>query len=126
LLDATSLLGRVESRELEMVRLFSRLRDRAPLMAATHTTFGSISFDALASLTPAEQRAAVAFFELVGELRWYLQYTEDMPGQLRSSLGAFVVRLREGHRALAAALGPLEPATTVVDGEVRREGAAED
>ena len=92
-------------------------------MAATHTTFGSISFDALASLRPAEQRAAVAFFELVGELRWYLQYTHDMPGQLRSSLGGFVARLREGHRTLAAALGPLEPATTVVDGQVRRGSA---
>ncbi len=120
-LDATTLLARVEKREDEMVRLFSRLRDRSPLMTATHTTWPSIGFDSLAALTPAQQRAATLFYERVGELRWYLQYTEDMPLQLRQTLELSVKRLGEALRTLVAALGPLDAdGAPVVDAEVKR------
>jgi hypothetical protein len=120
LLDATLLVARLVKRQDEMVALFSRLRDRSPLMAATHTTFHSIGFDSLAALTPVEQRAATAFFELVAELRWYLQYTEDMPSTLRTGLERLVSRLREGLAVLTGALGPLDAdGARVIEGEAR-------
>lgn len=118
-LDATSLLARVEKHEDEMVRLFSRLRDRSPLMTATHTAWPTVGFDALASLSPAQQRAATLFYEKVADLRWYLQYTEDMPLQLRQTLELAVKQLGDSHRVLVAALGPLDAdGKPVVDAQV--------
>lgn len=107
-LDATTLLTRLSAHSDEMIRLFSRLRDRSPLLTATHTLWPSVGFDSLATLPAVEQRAAVVFFELVGELRWYLSYTEDMPTQLRSAVAGFIERLQQACAALIGVLGPLE------------------
>lgn len=106
-LDATLLVARLEQHQHEMLRLFSRLRDRSALLAATHTTFPSIGFESLAALSPPQQRASTAFFELVASLRWYLQYTEDMPSTLGAELERSIGRLREALLVLAASL-PLD------------------
>lgn len=122
-LDAQNVMARLGKRQEAMVGLFSRLRDRAPLMTATHTWFSTAGFDNLARLTPQQQKAASEFYELLGELRWYLQYTEDMPNQLRTSLEVFVRRLDESHRALQAVLGPPDArGAPVVDAEVVSRG----
>jgi hypothetical protein len=107
-LDATTLLTRLGAHSDEMVRLFSRLRDRGPLLAATHTLWPTVGFESLATLPAVEQRAAAAFFELVGELRWYLSYTEDMPTQLRTSVAGFIERLQQACAVLIGVLGPVE------------------
>lgn len=87
-------------------------------MSTTHTTLLSITFDTLAALPAREQKAATTFIELVAELRWYLQYTEDMPGLLGQQLERFVVRLDEGLVTLIRALGPLDAdGTRVVEAE---------
>jgi hypothetical protein len=117
-LDARTLVGRLVSRSDEMVRLFSRLRDRTPLLAATHTLWPSIGFDSLACLSVGEQRAALAFFELAQELRWYLSYTEDMPTQLRANVAGYVERLQLALGVLTAVLGPLDAeGARIVDAE---------
>lgn len=105
-LDADQVLRRLERRQLEMLTLFSRLRERAPLLEAVDTQHGSITFGELALLTPAEQLAVARFYERLEALRWYLRYTEDMPQKVQTQLALHLDGLRAAHGALAAALGP--------------------
>lgn len=120
-LDAANLMSRLRARHADMVALFSRLRDRGPLLETVQCWFTSISFGELCLLSPAEQLAANGFYELLGEVRWYLQYTEDMPGTVQQRLGTFLRRLEERHVALVAALGPPDASgAPVVNAEVIR------
>lgn len=105
-LDAANVVARLVARQQEMVALFSRKRDRTPMMEAVRSVFASITFGELARLEPIEQRAVSAFYELLDELRWYLQYTEDMPTQVLTKVGLFVGRLEAAHRTLVVAIGP--------------------
>src|SRR5688572_27011204 len=81
-LDAANVLRRLVSRHQDMVGRFSRLRDRAPMLETVKSWFLTISFADLSSLSPEEQGAGNTFYEQLAELRWYLQYTEDMPTQV--------------------------------------------
>lgn len=122
-MDAANVMKRLHARQDEMVRLFSRLRDRAPLMDAVHTWFTTITLAELTLLEPPEQHAVNAFYELLGELRWYLEYTEEMPTHVREKLSRFLRRLDERHRDLTAAIGPADAAGgPVVDVKVVRGG----
>jgi hypothetical protein len=105
-LDAATVLKRLETRQDEMLALFSRLRDRAPLLEAIRTAYSSITFTELVALAPAEQLAASTFFETLFELRWYLQYTEDMPQQVQLKLVQHLKRLRGAQQRLTAVIGP--------------------
>ena len=105
-LDAANVVTRIVSRQHEMVGLFSRLRDRSPMLEAIRSSFLTITFSDLAELAPIEQKAVNAFYELLDELRWYLQYTEDMPTQVLQKVAIYVGRLETGHRQLVAAIGP--------------------
>jgi hypothetical protein len=107
-MDAANVMRRLHARQDEMVRLFSRLRDRAPLMNAVHSWFPTITFAELTLLEPSEQHAVNAFYEELDELRWYLQYTEEMPTHVREKLARHVRRLDACHRALTAAIGPAD------------------
>lgn len=104
--DAANVMQRIITRQNEMVALFSRRRDRTPMMEAVRSWFLSITFGELALLEPAEQKAVSLFYELLDELRWYLQYTEDMPTQVLQKVGIYVGRLETTHRQLVAAIGP--------------------
>ncbi len=125
-LDAERVMARLSKRQGEVVKLFSRLRDREPLLAMVDSWFGSATFTELATLEPFEQAAAHAFHDVLDELRWYLTYTEDMPLTVQSTLDQFARRLDEAHRALVAQLGPSgAQGAPVVDAQVvaRAEGA---
>ncbi len=104
--DAGNVIQRLVSRQQEMVALFSRRRDRTPMMDAVRSWFLSITFGELSVLPPAEQKAVSLFYELLDELRWYLQYTEDMPTQVLTKVALYVGRLELSHRQLVAAIGP--------------------
>ncbi len=105
-IDAANVIQRLVSRQHEMVALFSRRRDRTPMIEAVRSWFLSIHFAELVVLPPAEQKAVSLFYELLDELRWYLQYTEDMPTQVQTKVGIYVGRLEASHRQLVAAIGP--------------------
>ena len=105
-LDAANVMRRLDQRLPEMVALFSRLRDRAPMLQTVHSWFTTADFADLALLEPAEQQAVNAFYEELGELRWYLQYTEDMPALVRQKVTNFVRRLEEAHMKLTQIIGP--------------------
>lgn len=105
-LDARNVMARLRERQGEMVRLFSRLRDRTPLTATVESWFVSISFGDLAELEPGEQLAVNTFHEHLAQLRWYLLYTEDMPTQVLLRLVQFTRALEASHRTLVEALGP--------------------
>lgn len=118
-LDATNVLRRLTARHDEMITLFSRLRTREPLLQTVASWFGSIDFDSLAALTRAEQVAVNAFYESLAELRWYLQYTEDMPLTVRKTALQHLRRLQLAYDGLVRALGPPSPdAGPVVEVEV--------
>ena len=104
LIDAANVMARLEGRLEEGVSLFSRRRDREPLLGTVQSLFASISFGELSVLEPEEQLAASEFHELLGELRFYLHYTEDMPGQLERRVALLVGMLRARHDRLNSAL----------------------
>ncbi len=99
-LDAALVMARLEQRADQVVGLFSRLRDRGPFLALTHSLGPTLGFTELAALEPELQLVVLTFYEALARLRWYLSYTEDMPGQLSGNL----VRHR---RFLAAAYAKL-------------------
>lgn len=122
--DTAKVMKRLATRQTEMVRLFSRLRDRSPLLEVVHSWFESITFSELAAIEPHEQRAVNAFYDLLGDLRWYLQYTEDMPLQVQQRVVKFVHELRTAHRALTSVIGPADAeGAPVVEAEVIRSAA---
>jgi hypothetical protein len=118
-LDAANLMKRLLVRQTEMVALFSRMRSRAPMLEAVRTWFGTVTFGELVVLEPVEQRAVSHFYEVVDEVRWYLEYTEDMPGTVLQKLAKRVVQLEKAHRALVEVIGPPHAdGVRVVDAEV--------
>ena len=122
-LDAANLMRKLTDRRDEMVTLFSRLRDREPLLVAAHSWFTTITFGELAVLDPAEQKAASAFYEKIADLRWYMQYTQDMPQRLQQRLDQYLRELEETHQALTLAIGPPDAkGEPVVDAKVIRTG----
>ncbi len=120
-LDAANVMKRLAARRDEMITLFSRLRDREPLLVAVHSWFVTITFGELAVLDPAEQKAVSIFYEALAELRWYLQYTQDMPGKLQQHLDQHLRDLDTRYRELTVAIGPPDAkGGAVVDAKVVR------
>ena len=120
--DTATVMKRLESRHGEMVRLFSRLRDRSPLLEVVHSWFESITFTELAAIEPHEQKAVNVFYDLLGDLRWYLQYTEDMPLQVQQRVVKFLHELRVAHRALTEVIGPADAGgAEVIEARVLRK-----
>ncbi len=107
-LDADAVMKRLTSKQDEAVGLFSRLRTREGMIELCRSSFTSITFSELVRLDPLEQAAVEAFHHTLGELRWYVRYTEDMPSTVKSTVTMYVVRLDELHHALNAAIGPPE------------------
>ena len=118
--DAHNVMTRLAARQDEMVALFSRHRDREPMLLVLDTWFDSITFGELVVLDPAEQKIVNRFYELLGEVRWYLAWTEDMPGQVQTKLGGFLRRLESTFRELVSVVGPPEAdgARVVVDVQI--------
>lgn len=107
-IDSHNLMTRLAARQDSMVGLFSRLRDREPMLTVLDTWFDTITFSELSTLDPAEQKSVNRFYELLSEVRWYLAYTEDMPGQVQTRLNGFSRRLEAAYRELVAVIGPPE------------------
>ena len=107
-IDAGNVMARLAARQDSMVSLFSRLRDREPMLIVLDTWFDSISFGELSVLTPYEQKRVNRFYALLAEVRWYLAYTEDMPLQVQTKLTVFARRLETAFRELVATIGPPE------------------
>ena len=101
-------MKRILMRQDEMIALFSRMRNRTPLLETTAAWFLTIEFSDLATLAPAEQRAVNIFYGLLSELRWYLAYTEDMPGSLNEKVTLRVRQLEVSHRELVQTIGSPE------------------
>lgn len=104
-LDAALVMSRLEQRADQVVGLFSRLRDRGPLLAITHSLGPTLAFPELAALEPPLQLVVLTFYEALARLRWYLTYTEDMPGQLSMNLVRHRRLLASAYAKLHAALG---------------------
>jgi len=118
-LDAQNVMHRLDARADEMVGLFSRLRTRTPMLEATESWLPTASFGELVQLEPHEQAAVSDFHEALGALRWYFEYTEDMPGTVQATAAAHLTRLREAHARLRAVIGaPREQGAPAVDASV--------
>jgi hypothetical protein len=120
-LDAQAVLARLDTKQDEMVALFSRHRSREPLLTVLRSHYTTITFPLLAVLEPHEQRAVHAFHQALDELRWYVHYTEDMPSTVRTTLALQARRLAELGRELFAVIGgPDAEGAPVVDGATVR------
>ncbi len=131
-IDANNVMTRLAARGDAMVGLFSRLRDREPMLSVLDTWFDTIVFSELSQLEPHEQKSVNRFYELLAEVRWYLAYTEEMPLQVQTKLTAFTRRLEAAFRELMGTIGhPEANGAPVVDvrvvskaqGKVRRARA---
>lgn len=107
-------MARLRLRQEEMIQLFSRLRDRAPLLTTLQTHFLSIGFGELVVLPPTEQVALHRFHDLLAELRWYFQYTTDMPLTVQTTVKLRLKAIEEAYLVLEAVLGAPEPEAPVV------------
>lgn len=119
-LDATNVVRRLQERSEEMVTLFSQLRSRQPLLDTLDSRFSSVRFEDLVQLEPPLQAAVNAFYESLEGLRWYAQYTEDMPLMVRRTITQHQRRIELALVGLLEALGlPLAGSgPVVVDVEV--------
>lgn len=105
-LDAQSVVRRLNAQLSAMIELFSRHRDRDPLLAPLRSWLPGATFDALAELEPDEQRATAAFLEELEALRWYCRYTSDMPNTAQQRLTRFASQLEIAADRLIRALRP--------------------
>lgn len=103
-LDARLLVDRFTNRLDDMVSLFSRLRDRDALIQPVHSLLPTLRFGDLVVLEPREQDAVAKFAAVVEELRWYLRYTDHMPGALTDALDDYRRALLLAHDELVASL----------------------
>ena len=105
-LDAQGVMARLEQRKDEMIAMFSRHRDREPLLSPLRSWVPSASFQEIVLLGPEQQAAVAAFYETLDSLSWYFRYTSDMPGTAQLTFAAHRKRLREAYQILQDALGP--------------------
>ena len=105
-LDAQSVVRRLNAQLSAMIELFSRHRDRDPLLAPLRSWLPGATFDALAELEPDEQRATAAFLEELEALRWYCRYTNDMPNTAQQRLTRFASQLETAAERLIRAIHP--------------------
>jgi pimeloyl-ACP methyl ester carboxylesterase len=105
-LDAGSIMKRLEERKAEMIALFSRHRDREPLLNPLRSMVAAAdSFEELALFQPEQQKAIHGFYEELDSLRWYFRYTTDMPGTAERVFLSHRKRLVEAFERLLAHVG---------------------
>lgn len=103
-LDARLLVERFTGRRDDMVTIFSRQRDRSALIEPVHSLLPTLRFGDLVVLEPKEQEAVLRFATVVEELRWYLRYTDHMPGALSDALDDYRRALTVAHDQLVLSL----------------------
>jgi len=108
-LDARGLMQRLAERKDEMIAMFSRHREREPLLTPLRSWVPSASFQEIVVLSPEQQAAVARFYEELDALRWYFRYTSDMPGTAQQIFGHHRKRLGEAYAGLDEALGPAKP-----------------
>ena len=108
-LDAGNLMRRLDAHAEEMIGLFSRLRDREPLLNPLRSALSTMSFSDLSLLEPRQQSAVGFFVEELEALRWYFRYTVDMPSAAEQRLRQHRRRLRLAYERLLESVGPAQP-----------------
>jgi hypothetical protein len=107
-LEAAGLMRRLAQRSEEMISLFSRLREREPLLAPLRSPLTTMSFEHLALLEPRQQSALGHFVDELEALRWYFQYTTDMPSSAQLRLRQHRRSLEAAYQRLAEEIGPAQ------------------
>jgi hypothetical protein len=108
-LDADGLMKRLGERKDEMIAMFSRHREREPLLSPLNTWVPSATFQEIAVLAPEQQGAVARFYEELDGLRWYFRYTSDMPGTAQQIFAHHLKRLAASYQELRGAIGPAVP-----------------
>ena len=127
-LDASNVMKRLAARREEMISLFSRLRDRQPMLTTLQSWFVTVRFTELVELDLREQASVNAFHECLDEMRWYFTYTEDMPSTAQTTLLLMLKKLDLAYALLLTAVGPPAPpeGPTVVEVHVVAPPASRD
>jgi hypothetical protein len=105
-LDAANVIARMEARKDELIPLFSKLRDREPLLGTLRSWFPSATFRDLSVLDAPQQTAVSTFYEQLDQLRWYFHYTVDMPSAAQHVFVQHHRRLVRAYTMLLSSLGP--------------------
>ncbi|MDR0967095.1 MAG: hypothetical protein LBM75_11480 [Myxococcales bacterium] len=103
-LDAANVVRRFGAQLGAMLDLFSRHRDRDPLLLPLRSWLLSADFAQIVELEPKEQHAVSRFLEELEALRWYCRYTDDMPNTAQIRLTRFAGQLDTAARQLIEAL----------------------
>jgi len=104
-LDAEGLMGRLADRKDEMIAMFSRHREREPLLSPLRSWVPSASFQEIVLLAPEQQGAVARFYEELDGLRWYFRYTNDMPGTAQQVFDHRLRKLAAAYRELRESIG---------------------
>jgi hypothetical protein len=104
-LEIRRIVTGLELRRDYLATLWSRHRAREPYLETLASRWGSLGFDHLVELESSAIVSLEAFYETLGDVRLYCQYTEDMPATMLDAMDAFREQLHELGEAALAAIG---------------------
>ncbi len=104
-LDAQRLYERIKYRQTEYMTLFSLKRTRGHFKYIFKNRYEDIPIDSLRILDSDLLEALDYFYHQVDEMRWYLYFTEDMPGKVSDFIDHYVTELDSAFEQLQNAFG---------------------
>jgi len=99
-LDAKNLFERIYSRRKEYITIFSVHRTRKPFSEVFRSRYDSTTIESLSGCGVETIHALNQFYTEVDELKWYLDYTEDMPNTVEEKVESSVIKLKKLYETL--------------------------
>jgi hypothetical protein len=94
-LDIKNLFRRLASRKNEYIMIFALKRSREHFNTVFASRYEQAGFDELAYCSEETITALDQFYSHVEEIKWYLDYTEDMPNMVEDELSRMFHKLEE-------------------------------
>lgn len=121
-LEVERIIEDLEAREVLLLEVWSRHRDRGPFLDTLHTRWRSLSLPDMATLEGDQLVALESFYRELDDLTMYFRFTQDMPTTLSDVYADGLRRLRAYGDIALDALGGAPPRPLVsFDDEVDDE-----
>jgi hypothetical protein len=116
-LEIARIVDDLELRQVFLVEMWGRHRDRGPFLDTLHTRYATLGFPELALLPPDALAKVDEFYRELEEFRLYVRFTEDMPTSLADAYRWQLNRLSAYAEQAVDALGgtPERPLLDIPD-----------